>query len=81
MADDKRHKRLAEGEVTGHTHVAQAEDAWVSGDDEERELAAPSGTTVTHEEHGPINLPPGDYDIRRQREIDPDTEEARAVAD
>jgi hypothetical protein len=78
---EKRHKRLAEGEVTGHSHQATADDAWVVGEGDERELSAPSGTEVKHEEHGPIDLPAGDFRITRQREIDPDTEEVRVVAD
>jgi len=74
-------KRLAEGEATGHAHVAQAEDAEVFGDGFERRLAAPTGTTISHEEHGKISLPVGNYRISRQREIDPDTEEIGSVAD
>lgn len=77
----KRHKRLAEGEVTGHAHVCEADDAWVTGTDDDRELSAPHGTDVSHEEHKTFSLPPGDYDVSKQREIDPDTEEVRAVAD
>jgi len=76
-----RHKRLAEGEVTGHSHQAVADDAWVTGDGEKRRLTAPSGTEVKHEEHHTFSLPPGEYDVTIQREIDPDTDEARAVAD
>lgn len=81
MSKAKKHKRLAEGEVTGHTHRVAASDAWVEGDGEERSLEAPSGTPITHEEHGTEVLPPGQYHISRQRELDPDTEEARAVKD
>jgi hypothetical protein len=77
----KKHRTLAEGEATGHSHVVTAEDAVVIGDGEQRELSAPSGTKVVHEEHKTIELPKGDYDINRQRETDPDTEEARKVAD
>lgn len=78
---DKRHKRLAEGEVTGHSHVAVADDAWVEGDGEMRVLTAPSGTPIEHEEHQRYELPPGEYVISRQREIDPDTEEIRMIKD
>lgn len=71
---------LAEGEVTGHAHrVGTTAEVW--GDGIERRLVAPRGTDVSHEEHKTITLPPGEYDITRQRELDPDTEEARAVAD
>lgn len=78
---DEKHKRLAEGETTGHVHLAEALDAFVTGFGTQRELSAPSGTPVSHEEHKRYELPPGEYSIDRQREIDPDTEEARAVAD
>lgn len=74
-------RHLAEGEATGHHHTATAQDATVYGDSDERLLSAPSGTTITHEEHCEGALPPGEYDIRRQQEIDPDTEEARSVCD
>ena len=74
-------KCLAEGEVTGHAHRVTGEDVAVYGEDVDRELHAPNGADVTHEEHKRIELPAGEYDITRQREIDPDTEEARVVAD
>jgi len=81
MTRCKRNKVLAEGEVTGHAHVAQADDAYVDGEGDSRTLAAPSGTPIVHEEHATVILPPGEYDIERQREIDPDTQEARDVMD
>jgi len=77
----RRDKNLAEGEVTGHAHRVAADDAVVYGEGTERELHAPNGTSITHEEHKTEVLPPGKYDISRQREINPDTEEARAVKD
>ena len=72
---------LASGEVTGHHHRASGAGVSVYGEGEDRLLAAPEGADVTHEEHKQITLPPGEYDITRQREIDPDTEEARSVVD
>lgn len=77
----EKHKRLAEGEVTGHTHVAVADDAWVEGEGDERTLVAPTGTPIEHEEHKRFELPPGEYDVTRQREIDPDSEAIRNVED
>ena len=81
----RKDRKWAEGEVTGHAHRCVADDCEVydlpeEGEDR-RSLGAPSGTDVTHEEHETISLPPGKYDIRRQREIDPDTEDVRVVAD
>lgn len=77
------HKRLAEGEVTGHFHAATARDAVLYSDDGvvPSFLEAPSGTEVTHQEHGTISLPPGDYDRSIVLEYDPFEEAAREVAD
>ena len=77
------HKRLAEGEATGHYHGAIAEDAMLFGNEENEpsRLSAPSGSDVTHQEHGRVTLPPGDYDIGRVQEWDHAEEEARQVED
>lgn len=77
----KKHKRIGEGEVTGHTHLITAEDAYVEGETDERLLECPFGTDITHEEHKTMEIPAGRYKIYGQQEIDPDTEEARAVRD
>jgi len=78
---EKKHKFLAEGELTGHYHETTAKDSFVVGDGVDRKLSVPTGTEITHQEHKTIQLPTGDYDITRQREIDPDTEEINAVQD
>ena len=44
-------------------------------------LSAKKGAEVTHEEHGTVKLPGGDYAIRQVIEQDHDAEESRAVAD
>jgi len=77
------HKRLAEGEATGHFHAAVAEDAVLYGDDTGTPLLldAPSGSDVTHQEHGTITLPPGQYDRSIVQEYDHAQEEAREVID
>lgn len=73
---------LAEGEVTGHHHSVAVQDA---------ELIEVAGvpkvflrifqtTTLDHQEHSPVILPPGDYRIVRQREYVPQ-ELPRQVAD
>jgi len=77
----KKHKRVGEGEVTGHAHLVTAEDAFVVGEQDERILDAPNGTEIVHEEHKTIEIPAGKYRVYGQQEIDPDTEEARAVRD
>lgn len=77
-------KNLAEGEVTGHAHrVFGDPGAEVFDQDEKGEsrLLKTSGCEVTHEEHKTITLESGQYDVTRQREIDPDSEEVRALRD
>ena len=71
---------LAEGEVTGHAHRVGGADV-VKRPDGVREFAAPDGETVTHEEHGPVTLPPSVYESAKVREFDHAAEGARAVAD
>ena len=78
----RKDRNLAEGEATGHAHVVTDEKAIVYDvDDLTRELDAPSVTTVTHEEHREMEIEAGHYRIRRQVEIDPDTEEINQVRD
>jgi hypothetical protein len=76
---------LAEGEVTGHAHRvkpsngAEAEMLELGGRIFLRILGGDA--TVVHEEHKPITLPAGEYEIGRVLEYDYDAEEARQVAD
>ena len=85
---------LAYGEVTGHAHAIAhrsaelfelAEDRTKDGDDvwaraaRILRISAKAGVELRHEEHATIRLPPGDYEVRRQREYAPD--ELRMVAD
>jgi hypothetical protein len=72
---------LAEGEVTGHAHrVADPTTAQVfkgmSG--LFLEVTADSATVI-HDEHAPVTLPKGSYEIRIQREYHP--KEIRRVVD
>ena len=61
---------LAHGEVTGHMHAIAEMDAELFVEkDGTLYLRAPSGCTVTHQEHAPITLPAGKaYRVVRQRE-------------
>jgi len=69
---------LAEGEVTGHAHrVANDNKIEVHEDF----FAVKEPATVTHEEHGAIELPPGDYSVGIVRETDHLREEIRQVLD
>ncbi len=73
---------LAHGEVTGHAHAVVGDVEFRAADLadlEERFLRVAREARVVHEEHGTITLPPGDYEVVRQREYTP--EQIRPVAD
>ena len=70
---------LAYGEVTGHAHRIEAGTASVWDVSGQRYITLPDGGTLTHEEHGPIGLAPGNYLVVQQREYTP--EAVRLVAD
>jgi len=72
---------LAEGEATGHKHLAQADDVQLFLHQGTLYMRAPNGTTVVHEEHGPLEIPPGEYQIGIVREYNHFAEEARPVID
>ena len=72
---------LAHGEATGHHHSIEADaaDWWKSADSDEQFVSVKSHTAVVHQEHAPIDLPPGKYSILRQKEYTP--QQIRNVAD
>ena len=86
---------LAFGEVTGHTHRVNMDemlnDAGVTlsmGYNREAGKDVPEGfivsnqtVTLKHEEHNPVDIPPGYYLVRIVREMDHITGRARYVAD
>ena len=41
----------------------------------------PGGAEITHEEHGPVRVPQGEYRVTRVQEYDHFAEEARRVVD
>lgn len=78
---------IAEGEVTGHHHVAVAEQEFTIGEMIEQGqvtitwLQSETGVTVQHEEHAPVVLPPGKFRIVRQREYEYGSQAAHTIAD
>jgi len=61
---------IAYGEHTGHTHQLDSDAARVytkTGEDLYFTVAIP--TTLTHDEHGPIELDTGAYQVVHQREF------------
>ena len=89
------HAIVAFGEVTGHKHQVNMKDmvkeAGVTlsmGYNQRAGLDVPDGfqvheatVTMTHEEHAPIELPPGYYMVRIVREFDHIAGRSRYVAD
>ncbi|MFE7773643.1 hypothetical protein ACFU5O_07045 [Streptomyces sp. NPDC057445] len=72
---------LALGEVTGHAHALAAPGRLIRGTGAfgPMLLHLPEGGRLVHEEHAPIALPKGWYQVVRQREYAPGA--VRIVAD
>jgi hypothetical protein len=75
---------ILEGEVTGHIHkIAPAQLAEAElldcGAGLFMSVSAEGGVSIVHEDHHTLVLPPGNYEIVRQREYSP--EEIRNVRD
>lgn len=68
---------LAHGEVTGHAHAIVSKSAKLYTVDDDaallmgtRILSARSSVALTHEEHSKIDVPPGTWGVRIQRQYD-----------
>lgn len=72
---------LAEGEHTGHSHTIEDDEAELIQIGERMLLSVPNGGTVTHQEHKPIKLAPGIWEVGRVKEYDYLQQMARAVRD
>ena len=76
---------LAHGEVTGHHHSVVEDGVELVSSEEANELRMWLSVTttepvpLTHQEHDTITIPPGEYEVRRQREYTP--EQIRQVQD
>ncbi len=62
---------LAQGEVTGHVHYIQHGIVVRTNDTGTLYVVAQGDTTLFHDEHGPIAIAPGKYQVVRQREFNP----------
>lgn len=76
----KRRLVLAHGE-SGHSHVLEDDDAELIQIGERMLLALGKVATVKHDEHGPIRLAPGIWEIGRVREFDWFSKMERQVVD
>lgn len=76
------HLILAEGDVTGHIHRITSGEAALYNMQGALYLKVISDhALLTHEEHGKIVLPKGDYVVRKVLEYDHWADEIREVAD
>jgi hypothetical protein len=71
---------LAYGEATGHHHAVEGIDMALLVDGARRFLKLKDKATLRHEEHAPLQLLRGTYEITIQREYDP-TVRSRTVLD
>lgn len=68
---------LAEGEATGHHHSIQATDGLSVFQQKSGELVMQveeKSVSLKHQEHAPIEIPLGIYEVKRQREYQPQGE-------
>ena len=74
---------LAEGEMTGHKHVAYADPANMQAVKQGNviyiSLTIPA--PLKHQEHKTIEIPMGNWKMMFQRELDPYLDEIRTMAD
>ena len=63
---------LAEGEATGHAHTIEADCATLFGVDESMVVVVDKPTTLDHQEHGALEVAPGQYWVVGQREYAPE---------
>ena len=69
-AQPKEGRTLAKGEATGHAHVVEGEAELLALGEKLFLRVLAGDVRVVHDEHGPISLPPGDYEVGRVREYD-----------
>ena len=69
-----RHRTLAHGELTGHSHqILEKTNVALFQADRELYLQVESPhATVVHQEHAAIEIPQGTYRVWRQREYTPE---------
>ena len=72
---------LAYGEVTGHAHAIREPRAALRTIGGRRYLDAPVSFVVEHEEHAPLSLDAGTYEVVLQREYVPGPIASRRVLD
>lgn len=78
----KNNNVVQEGEHTGHAHRITSGNANVFDNNGQLSLKVFSGgATITHEEHLPITIEEGEYEVRIVRQKDPFTKLVSKVVD
>lgn len=72
---------LAEGETTGHFHGIQSEGSELFSIGNTIVMELQESATLTHQEHGPITLAPGLWEVGRVQEYDYFSKMKRQVQD
>jgi hypothetical protein len=73
---------IQEGEHTGHAHrITQGNANIFTNDGIMYVKALGGGATITHEEHLPVTIEEGDYEVRIVRQKDPFTKLVSRVVD
>lgn len=72
---------LAEGEVTGHFHGISQKGAEMFQLESRMFIKLVEPATITHQEHKPVNLEPGIWEVGRVQEFDYLSMMARTVRD
>lgn len=81
-SEDAKCGLIQRGESTGHAHVIEdMAGVEIFSSWRERFLAAEKEFTIRHEEHKPITMPPGRYQIKIAREFDYLQRASRMVVD
>jgi len=66
---EKPDKVVAEGELTGHAHLLMNGALFEVINSEDLYIQAGESTKIIHDEHLPIKLEPGSYQVIQQREF------------
>lgn len=75
---------VAEGEMTGHKHEFKGGSVQLYKDAEKSDVTyveVKADSTLTHQEHRPVNFEEGVYIVKLEQEFDPFAEEIRKTMD
>ena len=82
LGNKKTNNVIQEGEHTGHAHRITQGRAYILQTQELMYVRAEAGgATITHEEHLPVTIEEGDYEVRIVRQKDPFTKLVSRVVD